>query len=678
LYRLLRVVVLIVIRSPTTRSRQFERGVEMMPFLVVEARLSRRNARVRAAILVGGIGLALCGLCRAAPEVTTSDLKQLSLEELMNVQVYSASRHLEPSQTVPSAIFVLTNEDLRRSHVTSVPEALRLVPGVQVGRVDANKWAVSMRGFNSREANKLLVLVDGRSIYDPLFSGMLWESQDFMLEDIDRIEVIRGPGGTLWGANAFNGVINIVTRNARDSQGLLASLTAGNEERYTVATRYGWQPTEHQAARVYAKAYERDTGFSDTSAPHDASRMRRAGFRWDWADGSKDRVRVSGDAFDANTGIREDPTLVQDVEHEGRNILTRWNHQLGTDNDLQAQFYYDHVTYDSFGFTQRRRTYDVELQQSVRAGGRHLLVWGGGFRSMHDETRSGLSGFVDVLPLSRSDDLTNAFVQDTITLSPDRLLLTLGVKFEQTDYAPSDWLPNVRLAWTPSPEQTWWASVADATRVPSRLESDLTFFGSLRIGDAFRAEHVRAYEIGQRWLLTPRLWYDVALFYNDYDDLRSGEAGGQLGNLMRGHSSGAEVAVRWEPGDSWRIDLAYTWLMMGLSLDPASTSDRGQLAYIEGLAARNTASVRSSFDLSSRLEIDTTLRYVGRLSTLHDPAYTELDAALTWLARPDLTFSLVGQNLLDAHHPEQDFAFSASGLSTEVQRGVYGRVTWQF
>jgi iron complex outermembrane receptor protein len=650
----------------------------MMPFLLGVARASRRSRGIVASILFSGIGLVTASAGRAAPpEISTSELKQLSLEELMNVQVYSASRHLEPSQTAPSAIFVLTNEDLRRSHVTSVPEALRLVPGVQVGRVDANKWAVSMRGFNSREANKLLVLVDGRSIYDPLFSGMLWESQDFMLEDVDRIEVIRGPGGTLWGANAFNGIINIVTRNARDSQGLLASLTAGNEERYTVATRYGWQPSERQAARVYAKAFERDTGFSDTSAPHDASRMRRAGFRWDWADDSRDRVRVSGDLFNANTGIREDPTLVQDVEHEGRNILTRWNHQLAANNDVQAQLYYDHVSYDSFGFTQRRRTVDLELQQSVRAGGRHLLVWGGGFRSMRDETRSGLPGFVDVLPLERSDELKNAFAQDTITLSPE-LLLTLGLKIEQTDYAPSEWLPNVRLAWTPNAQQTWWASVGDATRVPSRIESDLTFFGVIRIGDNFRAEHVRAYEIGQRWLLTPQLWYDVALFYNDYDDLRSGEAGGQLGNLMRGHSNGAEVALRWEPRDNWRIDASYTWLMMGLSLAPTSTSNPGQLAYIEGLAARNTASVRAAIDLTSSLQVDTTVRYVGRLATLNDPAYTELDAAFSWLARPGLTFSLVGQNLLDAHHPEQDFAFSASGLSTEVQRGVYGRVTWQF
>jgi iron complex outermembrane receptor protein len=612
----------------------------------------------------------------ASPVTSTGSLKQLSVEELMNVEVYSASRYLEPTQTSPSAIYVLTHDDIRRAHATSVPEALRLVPGVQVGRVDANKWAVSMRGFNSREANKLLILVDGRSIYDPLFSGMLWESQDFMMEDIDRIEVIRGPGGTLWGANAFNGVINIVTRNAADTQGALAAVTAGNEEKYTVAGRYGWRPTDRQSARVYVKAYERDTGFD--VAPYDASRMHRGGFRWDWDDSARNKVTASGDLFEADTGIRENPALVQDVEHRGRNVLARWNHELSADNSVQAQVYYDHVGYTSFGFTQHRDTYDLELQQSVHAGSRHLLVWGGGLREMSDDTQSGLSGLVDVLPLHRADNITSVFAQDTIALVPERLNFTLGVKYERTDYAPSEWLPNARIAWTPSSAQTWWASVGEAARVPSRLESDLTFFNVLRLGDEFGAEHVRAYEIGQRWLIKPELWYDVALFYNDYDDLRSSETVGPVRNFMYGNSRGVEVALRWEPMENWRIDTAYTYLTMSLGLDPASTSNPAQTAYLEGFGARNQASVRSALDLSRGLQIDATVRYVGRLASLQYPGYTELDAGVTWAVRPALELSLVGQNLLHAHHPEQGFVFSASGMTTEVQRGVYGKLTWQF
>ncbi|HEV7632086.1 MAG TPA: TonB-dependent receptor [Steroidobacteraceae bacterium] len=643
-----------------------------------------RKAAVPAGSTTPLVTLLVLGMGAAAliPEVasaltSTGSLKQLSVEELMNVEVYSASRHLEPTQAAPSAIFVLTNDDIRRSHVTSVPEALRLVPGVQVGRVDANKWAVSMRGFNSREANKLLVLVDGRSIYDPLFSGTLWESQDIMLEDIDRVEVIRGPGGTLWGANAFNGVINIVTRAAQDTQGALLSASAGDEERYTVAGRYGWQASEDQYARVYAKVYDRDTGFSSLAPPYDASRMVRGGFRWDWSDGSSDRLRVSGDLFEARSGVRETTTLVQDVDHRGRNLLARWDHSIATGNSVQLQAYYDHVDYESFGFDQHRDTYDLELQQNFEAGSRHLFVWGAGLRQMHDDTSSGLSGFVDVLPLRRNDSLTNVFIQDTFALSPDKLNLTLGVKYEDTDYAASEWLPNIRLAYTPNAQQTWWASIGEATRVPSRLESDLTFFGVLRLGDNFRAEHVRAYEVGHRQLVSPKFWYDVAVFYNDYDDLRSGEAGGQLGNFMHGNSRGAELAVRWEPAGNWRVDGAYTYLIMNLGLDPASTSNRGQLGYIQDLAARHQVTLRAAVDIADNLQFDATARYVDALLSLQFPAYTELDLALTWTARPGLDVSLVGQNLLHSHHPEQDFAFSDS-MGAEVQRGFYGRIAWHF
>lgn len=606
------------------------------------------------------------------------ELKKLSIEELMDVEVYSASRHLESLQGTASATYVLTNEDISRSRVTSVPEALRLVPGVEVGRVDANKWAVSMRGFNSREANKLLVLVDGRSIYDPLFSGTLWESQDVMLEDIDRIEVIRGPGGTLWGANAFNGIINIVTRNAQASQGMLLAGTAGSEETYTATARFGWQPAESHYARVYLKGFERDTGYSDGTPPYDASTMKRGGFRWDGTLGDRSRFFLSGDVFEAETGIREDTTLVQDIKHRGKNLLGRWNYAYSERNSMQVQTYVDRADFESVGYTQDRTTVDLEFQQTLQIGTPHLLVWGAGFRRMSDDTRSGLPGLVDVLPLRREDELASAFVQETLTLLPDTLKLTLGLKYEETDYADSAWLPNVRLAWTPSASSTWWTAVSEATRVPSRLESDLTFFGAIRIGDGFEAEHVRAYEAGHRRLLSPSLGYDVALFYNDYDDLRSGEAGGQIRNLMFGHSRGTEVALRWQAREDWQLNLAYAYLEMNLGLRPNSSSNRAQLAYIEGLAARHTASLRSSLDLTDTFQVDATLRYVDELPTLAVPAYTELDVGVSWTLPQGVQLSLVGQNLLDSHHPEQDFAFSGSGMSTEAQRSVYGRAMWRF
>lgn len=621
----------------------------------------------------------VAGVCLAAATAHAAvPLKELSIDQLMDIEVYSASRHLESLQGSASAIFVLTNEDIRRAHVTTVPDALRLVPGVEVGRVDANKWAVSMRGFNSREANKLLVLVDGRSIYDPLFSGTLWESQDFMLEDIDRIEVIRGPGGTLWGANAFNGVINIVTRAAQDTLGGLVALAVGTEETYTATARYGWQPSEDHYVRAYVKGYERDTGYSTEAPPYDAAEMKRGGFRWDWAGPGRNQLRVSGDVFEATTGIREDPTLVQDIEHRGKNVVGRWNHTLSERNALQVQAYYDQVEFNSFGYTQSRNTYDLEVQQNWQPTASQQVVWGIGYRSLSDKTRSGLPGLVDILPLERDDELSTVFLQDTFSLLAEELKLTVGIKYESTDYADAEWLPNVRLAWTPTESSTWWTSVAEATRVPSRIESDLTFFGIIRIGDRFEAEQVRAYEVGHRQLLTSALWYDVALFYNDYTRLRSGEAGGQLGNLMYGNSKGIEVAVRWEVSEHWRLDLAYAYLVMNLGLETHSTSNRNQLPYIEGLAAPHQASIRAAVDLTEALELDATVRFVDRLRSLGFPSYSELDIGVTWRASPEVEFALSGQNLLDSHHPEQDIAFSASGMSTQVQRGVYGRVQWRF
>ena len=633
------------------------------------------------AVVAAAIALELAGgatIAQAASAGTAArSLADMSLEELSEIPVFSASRHLEPTSGVSSAIFVLTGEDLHRSGVTSIPEALRLVPGVQVGRVDANKWAVSMRGFNSREANKLLVLVDGRSIYDPLFSGMLWESQDVMLEDIERIEVIRGPGGTLWGANAFNGVINIITRHSGDTNGNLASLTIGDEERYIAALRHGRQLGNEQYARVYVKARERDTGYSAPDAPYDAMRDLRGGFRWDWGDDAADEVTVSGDIFEATSGIRETAELVQDVEHRGHNVLARWARGDSAENGLRLQFYYDHVDYDSIGFIQERDTYDLEFQQSLQAGSRQLLVWGGGYRRMRDLVRTSFTGVVDVLPARRDDAIETIFLQDTISLVPETLRLILGIKYENTDYADSRWLPNVRLAFTPRPEETWWAAVSEATRVPSRLEADLTFLNTIRIGDEFGAEKVRAYEAGHRRLVSSGIWYDLAVFYNDYSNLRTTEASGLLNNLMRGDTRGAELAARWEPWSRLRIEGSYTYLDMNLALDSRSTSDPAAISLHEGLVSRHRLSVRTNFKLTQDLDFDATVRFADKLAALDVPGYTQLDLALSWRPFDVWEFSLAGSNLLDSHQPEQDFSFSSTGMATETERSIYLRAAWR-
>ena len=642
------------------------------------------HSRARGCALWSCVGAVLFATSAAAATPTLEDFKRMSLEELMEVRVFTASRRLEPTQSVPSAVFVLTSDDLRRSRATSIPEALRLVPGVQVGRVDANKWAVSMRGFNSREANKLLVLLDGRSIYDPLFSGVLWESQDVMLEDVDRIEVIRGPGGTIWGANAFNGVINIISKRASATQGGLSSVSAGDQETYTGAFRFGWQPTQDQAARVYVKTYEHDEGHSRIVRPNDDASMFRSGFRWD-LDAAPGEFRVSGDLYDATTGDRQDPGLVQDVVHQGHNVTGQWVRKLSSSNSLQARFTYDFVALNGLFFDQDRRTYDLELQQTAQLSSQQLIVCGAGYRRTRDTTKSGLAAFVDVLPNRRDDTVLNGFVQDTITLLPRRLHLILGIKYERTDYAESEWLPNIRLSWTPSNQQTLWAAVSEATRVPSRLESDLTFFGTIRSGDNVRAEQVRAYEVGQRWLLTKQFWFDTALFYNDYDDLRTSEVGGRFGNGMQGATYGAELATRWEPTDRWRVDVAYTYLRSSLELVRSSTANASQVSLFEGLSPRQQVSIRTAFNPISSIELDATLRYVDDLPSVADAVvplkvdqYTVLDLAVSWRPSASLEISLVGQNLLQDHHLEQDFALSSSGLPTEVERQMYGKASWKF
>ena len=632
--------------------------------------------------------LAVAGVsaARAAPavEMAALDIKRLTLEELMTIDVYSASRRAEPVQGVPSAVYVLTNEDIRRAGVTSIPDALRLVPGVNVARVDGNKWGVSIRGFiggfggsaAARTSNKLLVLVDGRSVYDPLFGGTFWESKDMMLADIDRIEVIRGPGGALWGANAVNGVINIITRHARDTQGGLVDAHAGTEERAMAATRYGWQPRADQYARVYAKALERDTGFSPSGNPHDAIEMYRAGFRWDWDEDARDTLRLSGDWFAAEAGQRSAatataPSSTQDVGHRGGNLLSRWERKVSASEALRLQFYYDYFEYDSTSLGVKRDTYDFEFQHDLMPHARHRVIWGLGYRRTRDDVRT-VANVVD--PARRGDQTESAFAQDTIALVPERLSLTLGTKFEHNDYSGNEWQPSTRLAWTPNEREMWWAAVSRAVRVPTRLDADIVI-GGVRLGDGVVTEKIYAYELGHRRLVTPELWLDVAAFRNEYRELVTIETGTQFQNRMHGHTYGLEVAARWQALPSWQLDAAYTYLRMDFEVDAGSVAT-AQPAATEQSNPHYQFVLRSALDLGNNLEFDATLRHVDDLPALQVPAYTALDLALVWFAAPGLELSLVGQNLLDSHHPEQ--LVVANGAGTEVERGYYAKLRWRY
>lgn len=675
-------------------------------------------ASLRALRLCGWLLVVLC--CRAGaaaqpppgspPSGPQVDLTELSLEELMDVQVTSVSKRAEPISAAAAAVFVITQEDLRRSGVTSIPEALRMVPGLEVARIDASKWAISARGFNGRFANKLLVLIDGRSVYTPLFSGVFWDVQDTLLEDIDRIEVIRGPGATLWGANAVNGVINIITRPARETQGGLLAAGGGSEERGFAALRYGGAFGESSFYRVYAKAFERDSGERVTGgAGGDDWSARRAGFRLDSKPSGGGDWMVAGELYDGEAGetltlqsLQAPLPRTVDGEEEisGGHLLSRWQRTLSEASDLKVQLYYDRTERVAPLLDEDRDTFDAELQHGFSRGVRHRLLWGLGFRRTADDLQG--SEMLSFSPAGRTDDLASGFLQDEITLRPDRLWLTLGSKVEHNDYTGFEVQPNLRAVWIARPHHTLWGAVSRAVRTPSRAEDDLRLDGQVlgpgqvspgappavvsTFGDrGYRSEELVAWELGYRAGLSPGLFLDLATFYNVYDRLRSARAGQpfleiaptphlvvpvRLGNELEGETYGAELAADWRISRRWRWSAAYSFLSVQLRQSGGDDLD------LEA-DPRHQLFLRSSVDLAHGVALDVALRHVDELESLDVDRYTTFDLRLGWRPRPGLELSLAGQNLLEGAHVEA-VSEAIPTHPTAVERGVYGKVEWRF
>lgn len=595
------------------------------------------------------------------------DIKNTTIEQLMQISVTTVSRQEEGLQTSPAAIYVLSREDIRRAGVTSVPEALRLVPGVQVARVDANKWAVSIRGFNSRSANKLLVLVDGRSVYDPLFAGVFWEARDVVLDEIEHIEIIRGPGGTLWGTNAVNGVINIITRNARDTLGTRATVGAGTEERAQGNAHYGWQSGATSYARVYADTFARDTGYSPAGA-HDDAHMGRAGFRVDWDASAADKILLKGDVYDGTYGTGLAGGGFEDLKHQGHSFVSRWTRNHSSDSQTMLQFWYDHFSFDDVNLGENRDTYDIEFQHAFHAGEAQRLVWGAGYRQTSDDIRDG--PILSIVPTRRRDNLSNLFVQDEISFAERTVRLTLGTKAEHNNYSGLEWQPSARIAWVPDADKTLWSSVSRAVRSPSRLESDLSAPPLLNGNPDFNSEKLVAYEAGYRSRVAPQAWVDVALFHNIYRKLLSIE-GTIIDNKLHGTTSGVELTGRWQTSSAWTYDIAYTYMNMDFAAE-ADSVDSTSAAGIEGSSPRHQVALSAAWTPSKAVEANATLRYVDRLSALNVPSYLVADVGVAWRARRDLNLSVVAQNLLDSHHPEQSGA-----TTTEVQRSIYVKLRWE-
>jgi iron complex outermembrane receptor protein len=635
------------------------------------------------------------------------DPTQISLEDLLKVEVISIAKRPESRTEVAAAIYVITQDDIRRSGVTSLPEALRLAPGVQVARIDANKWAIGVRGFASRLSRSLLVLIDGRSVYSPLFAGVYWEAQDTLLEDVDRIEVIRGPGGTIWGANAVNGVINIITKKAQETQGGLLVAGGGSEEQGFGGVRYGGKVGENLFYRVYGKAFNRDAAFHSTGPDFDDWRMGQAGFRLDWDGQQGDTITAQGDIYTGDAGQRSvlttfalpfRTTVEADADLAGGNLLGRWQHVFSPTSALSAQLYYDRTYRREPTFREARDTFDIDVQHRFRIPWQQEIRLGLGYRLTSGDVASVPT--VVFTPSRRTDQLFSVFVQDEIRLFTEQLRLTLGSKFEHNDYSGFEVQPNARLLWLLAPRHTLWAAITRAVRTPSRVEHDLTLTGLLEprtptftriIGsDAFTSEKVLTYELGYRLQPTSRLFLDATAFYNRYMDLLSLEPGMPFSettplpahvvvplairNGLHGEGYGIELAAEWQPFDWWRVSGVYSYLQLNLTRDQHSL-DASTVRSTEGSSPTHQFSLRSFLNLPGRLEFDLIWRYVDHLPSQGVSSYLTLDAHLGWRPLPLLTIAVVGQNLLTDHHAE--FGGGSSGI-TEIERSVYGKVVWHW
>jgi iron complex outermembrane recepter protein len=624
----------------------------------------------------------------ALPAHAAADLFERTIEELGELRVVSVSRRSEPLREAASSIFVITAEDIRRSGFSTIPEILRLAPGVEVARNGAHSWTISIRGFNSDLSNKLLVLIDGRSVYSPLYAGVFWDAQDTLLQDIERIEVISGPGGTLWGANAVNGVINIITRPASETKGSLVELGAGDEQQLSVGLRHGFTLPGDMSARAYLKYTDRDGSrlLSGEDGVDDVG-MAQAGFRMDWDRDASTTMTLQGDIYDGELGAMllgdftlgtlPGPPTPGDVDISGHNVLARWNRQLAN-GALSLQAYYDHTTRNTPGsFNEDRDTLDLDFQHHFTASERHNIVWGGGLRWTGDQLDNTL--FASFLPDERTDRTFSLFFQDEIGLWANRAFLTLGTKVEKNDYTNFEVQPNIRATWKVADGHTMWGAVSRAVRIPARLDTDLELTAPVEIpglgfplyvlvsGDEdYDSEELVATELGYRAGLTQDLSLDLSLYYNQYDRLQTQEPGeitfvgdpvpeyvtlrARLQNGMEGDTYGGSLVANWQPTPYWKLQFQYAYLRMDMKLSDGAL-DEGALT-IEGKSPRQQAAVHSFLELPYDFDVYVGVRYTDELQALNVPDFTAVNLSLGWQATERLRTSLTVHNLNDDAHLE--------------------------
>lgn len=641
--------------------------------------------RPRALAILTAAALAAAAQALAAPVEPQPDFADLSIEELANIQVTSVSKKPERLQDAPASVFVITADDIRRSGARSLPEALRLAPNLHVAQSSSYGHAISARGLNgsgNSAPNKLLVMIDGRSVYAPLFSGVFWDMQDVVLEDVERIEVISGPGGTLWGVNAVNGVINITTRPARATQGSLAVLR-GATDGADIAFRQGGRSGE-ASWRVYGKALQRSAGETASGARvDDAWRQGQVGFRLDWERGI-DTFSIHGNAL---RGRLEQPApgaisvtgtdlLLGDIDTEGVNLSGRWERALPGGGSLSVQAYLDHTRREVPPvFTESLEIADLQFQHTLPAHGAHSLTWGANVRHSWDRVTN--SEVIAFLPAREEQTWASLFAQDEIALRPD-LSLTLGARIERNDYTGNEFLPTARLSWRLDPHHALWTAVSRTVRAPTRLDVDAWIPGRppylLRGGPQVRSEVAKVFELGYRGQPLPGLSYSATIFHNDYDHLRTQEIDPSFtyltfGSLMEGKATGIEMWGSYQLRPAWRLSAGFTALHERLRLKPGSNDAAGPGN--AGKDPEHTLQLRSHYAFDERRELEVALRKVASLENPDVPGYWALDARFGWRLRPNLELSVVGQNLNGSHGEYGPLATRA-----EIERRVGVKLVW--
>jgi iron complex outermembrane recepter protein len=665
-------------------------------------------------VLAGLAMIALPTVPAHSQKSTDSDLTQTSLEDLMNISVTSVSKKKQKTSQAPGAIFVISQEDIRRSGALNIPDLLRMVPGLDVAQIDAGKWAISARGFNGQYSNKLLVLVDGRTVYTAIFAGVFWDSQNVPLDTIERIEVIRGPGAAVWGSNAVNGVINIITLNAADTQGGCLSAGVGNISTGSETLRYGGRIRGLGAYRVYAEGFHYDSlPTLDGLDGKDDWRLVNGGFRADSVLSAKDSVITEGETYQGNAGEMattpisltppETETIALHDVYSGWNLLSRWSHTISPLSQTSLQIYFDRTNRGDTTYALGVNTFDIDFQHHIAAGTRQDVVWGVGYRVSSDDTSPTLR--IVFTPQDRNLHLFSSFVQDEISVRPERLQLSLGARVEHSDYTGFGFQPSARMVWTPDRQNMFWGAISSADRTPSRSDTDIRVnYAALPgpgnmpmlvslFGDPnFKNERLTALEVGYRNSWTSTLSIDSTIFYNLYRDLVSVEPGAArietnpapthllvpsyFSNGMHGETHGLELFANWKAASFWTLSPGYAFFSMHLHRF-AGSQDFTDAAGTEGGTPDHQAQLRSSITLPHNLQWNASAYFVNRLTAVSIPSYTRVDTGLIWNAGERVSLSVVGQNLSKSLHPE--YAGPSATVQTDlIRRSAYARFTWSF